>query len=493
MATLDKLYYVNVGPAGTFKPSGNSQFDSTPQDVDKIFENLQQKNRKKIVLYFHGGLVNQNAGMGTAERITRYINNNTDAHPISFVWETGFIETIKQNIEIIHSTTFFKKLLEKIIKVAGKKLGIDVDTVIGKRGVGNLSYPEIRAELNTEAPFDDYTVNTGTRAVTIVKDNLGNELELEVDAELEEEIQTDAEFLEIVENETQGIQFLNPDKIEIADTGNRRGILTALKIIKAAVVITLRVIKRHLKNRDHGFYPTIIEEIMRELYLADFGAWLWNAMKEKSAQMWLEDEQGAGGLNIKAGNYLVSKLKAYCDANNNVTIDLVGHSAGSIAICNLIKEMSSRNINLPVRNIIFMAPACRCELFHDSIFKNKNKFKSFRMFTMEDELEKKDRLVPVLYTRSLLYLVSGALEDKGVSSDAFIFGLQRHIKGKAPYTEFDILNDITSFLNEDKNRSIYSLSKADALDGFKTQSKKHGDFDNEGEPTLDSIVHIIKQ
>lgn len=493
MALLDKLYYVNVGPAGTFKPSGNSQFDSTPQDVDKIIESLHQKNRKKIVLYFHGGLVNQNAGMDTAERITRHINENADAHPISLVWETGFGETIKQNIAIIHSTTFFKKILEKIIKVAGKKLGIDVDTVVGKRGVGNLSYAEIRAELTTEAPFDDYTINSGARSATIVKDNLGNELELEVDAELEEEIQTDTELLEIVETETQTIQFLNQEKMDVSDNNGRRGILATAKLIKAAVVITIRVIKRHLKNRDHGFYPTVVEEIMRELYLADFGAWLWNAMKTKSADMWLMDAEGVTGLNLKAGNYLITKLKDYCDSSSEVTIDLIGHSAGSIAICNLVKQMNERDVKLPLRNIIFMAPACRCELFHESILKNKDTFKSFRMFTMEDELETKDRLVPFLYTRSLLYLVSGALEDKGVASDAFILGLQRHISRKSPYTDFDTLNDIAAFFEEDKNRRVYSLSKDDALDGFKTRSIKHGDFDNEGEPTLDSIVHIVKQ
>ena len=34
------------------------------------------------------------------------------------------------------------------------------------------------------------------------------------------------------------------------------------------------------------------------------------------------------------------------------------------------------------------------------------------MFTMTDENEKKDRLVPVIYPHSLLYLVSGVVEPE---------------------------------------------------------------------------------
>jgi len=59
---LEKTYYVNVGPRGTFKPSGKRDFDSTPQDVDALVDHLRHNRRKKIVLYFHGGLVNQIQG-----------------------------------------------------------------------------------------------------------------------------------------------------------------------------------------------------------------------------------------------------------------------------------------------------------------------------------------------------------------------------------------------------------------------------------------------
>ena len=62
----------------------------------------------------------------------------------------------------------------------------------------------------------------------------------------------------------------------------QKGIFSAAALVKAAVAITVRVIRRHIQKRDHGFYPSIIEEILREFYIADFGSWLWGQMKQKA-------------------------------------------------------------------------------------------------------------------------------------------------------------------------------------------------------------------
>src|SRR5688572_5433604 len=101
---LEKIYYLNVGPGGTFKPSGKPQFDSIPQDVDNIISHLKPGNQKKIVLYFHGGLVNLDSGMDSAVRMTSLIETTTQFHPISVVWETGLIETLNSNLSEIYRT-----------------------------------------------------------------------------------------------------------------------------------------------------------------------------------------------------------------------------------------------------------------------------------------------------------------------------------------------------------------------------------------------------
>lgn len=65
--------------------------------------------------------------------------------------------------------------------------------------------------------------------------------------------------------------------------------------------IAYRVIRRHVRGRDHGFYPTVVEELLRELYLANLGAWVWDQMKEKAAAMWLPND-GLSGDERRVGS-----------------------------------------------------------------------------------------------------------------------------------------------------------------------------------------------
>lgn len=488
--TLSKLNYVNVGKNGTFRPSGNSEFDTTPADVDALFAHLQANGKKKIALYFHGGLVSAKSGMKTAEHITPLLTGGTDVHPISFIWETGLFETIGQNLDDIYKTAFFKKLLEKLIKVAGDKLGIDVPSLTGARGVGGMSYTEIRAEMNAEAPFDDVVVNVGKRSATITT---GDEKALndEIMASIEFEI-SDGEDLEqalkMLDTTAEG-NLLNVAKVADVPANGARGLFSAVKLIKSAAAIVIRVIKRHLSGHDHGFYPTIIEELLRELYMDDLGVWLWGSMKEKAEDMWAADEPGTTGADQHAGRYLLAKLKAYADANAGVTVDLIGHSAGSIVICHFLTQYLAAGCAAQIRHIVFMAPACRSDLFHDTVLANKNKFQTFRMFTMKEENEIKDRLFSPIYTRSLLYLISGILERD--ENDARILGMQRYLFGQSPYQNEGMLNDIIAYMDL-PGHAVFSKTDDDAPAGFRSKATKHGNFDNESEPTLDSIVEILK-
>ena len=140
-----------------------------------------------------------------------------------------------------------------------------------------------------------------------------------------------------------------------------------------------------------------------------------------------------------------------------------------------------------------MAPACRVDLCNKEIVLNPSRFKQFRMFTMKDEFETQDKLVPFLYPYSLLYLVSGILEDEGNDCDAYILGLERHINGKVPYNSAHELVSTTKFLFEgDTNRVIYSKSDLAAVLGLRTTSISHGEFDDNND-VIESINYFLKQ
>jgi hypothetical protein len=90
----------------------------------------------------------------------------------------------------------------------------------------------------------------------------------------------------------------------------------------------------------------------------------------------------------------------------------------------------------------------------------------------------------------LLYLISGILEDK---SDKPIVGMQRYHEIKEPFLPGSVpdVDIIRKFFTESKNRTVWSES--DLGPGLNTTGKKHGAFDDEDAPTLESIQHIIKE
>jgi hypothetical protein len=501
-ATFGKRFYVNVGKDGTFKPSGNQEYDTTAGDIDALFEDLRAQQQKKILLYFHGGLVSANSGMDTAQRIFKYVTNGSTHYPIAFVWETGLFETIGQNIETIGQSDFFKKLLPKILKVAAKQLGLDIPSALGAKGIENLSDEELQAELSKENPFEDYSVNPGKRSTSTVsnftadseEENIMIMLVPEIEAELDEQIRSDEELLAAADAEKspQEAKLMRPG--DVAGKAGAKGIFSAVSLVKSAVIITFKVVKRFIQSRDHGFYPTIIEEILREYYVADLGTWVWGRMKYKAQAMWSPDEfSNVDKLKWHSGSYLLKKLVEYQNDNGPLTIDLVGHSAGSIAICELLRAVTDRGIPLKFRNVIFMAPACRAELFHSSFLQKvqaqPDLVRSFRCYTMSDAYETKDRLVPGLYTRSLLYFISGVLEENAF--DAYILGLHRHIAAQKPYNTAELVA-INAFVSTN-SRIVYSVTENGAHDGLRSTSERHGDFDNDQEATLDSMIYMINQ
>ncbi|WP_449437364.1 hypothetical protein [Pedobacter steynii] len=262
MTALSKLNYVNVGKHGTFSPAGNQLFDTTSADVDKIFESLKDGDR--LLLYFHGGLVNVKSGMDTAERITRYVTTGTQSHPVSFVWETGLIETLTQNLDVIWSSEFFKRLLVKVIKVAGKNLGIDVKGLDGSKGVGGMRDEEIWDQLKRAEPFEDTVEVTGKRSVSLkwVGDDDLNELDdiigKEIKADMEEEIESDQLLIDAATAEKPPLEAdLMRNTIAGTKAQGEKGILSLAKLITAAVKIVVAVVRRYIKKETTIFIPLL--------------------------------------------------------------------------------------------------------------------------------------------------------------------------------------------------------------------------------------------
>lgn len=474
MTTLDKIYYINAGAGGTFKKSGN--YHSTPSDVDNLFKYLEDHDIERLLVYFHGGLVNETSGMGAAEVMrANFVDAPSKTHAVTFVWETGLWETIVANLSTKSEENQFQKVLNYVIKLVGKKLGV------GSRGGGEtMDTATIEAEKLKEYPFAELNEELGsTRSGNIVFDEEDEEGFL---ARLEQESKT----MIRAENEIEA------EEIEVAEPGadaeDSRGMLLTIGTLVAKIAFA--VLKRYANETHHDFYPTVVEETFRKFGIDQIGKWGWSEMKEKAQQMFA-DNNGRSGDDLHAGTYFLTLLEQHYQKRQNAgkkfSIELIGHSAGSIAICNMLAATSENFKQLKYNNVVFLAPACRTDLFIAKAIpaKEKGVFKKFKMFTMEEQYEKKDYCVKYLYTYSLLYLVSGLFENE---TDAKIMGLQEQFEAKKRYEKFEELKTINTFIYSNKLALSKDITNTD--NSMWTDSLRHGDFDN-NDKTLKSILSTI--
>lgn len=475
---LSKLYYLGVGPEGTFQPQGD--YNSTPADVKAIFQHLAESNKKNLVLYFHGGLVGEGGGMKTAKRFTQLALSKPNLYPISFIWKTSILNVIEDKLNEIRYRPEFQEAREKATIAIRKN--IDKNKQHGNLKSIHTNYRvEFEIELAKEIPYEGYTVDEEVLN-SIEKQMAEGIYEENLYADVVEELQNDPVF------------FINPEKDSFKiwdDTNEADNKGLAVRIF----TIALRIIKRFVARTNHEFFPTIIEEVLRTLYIDEIGCDTWSHMKDKAVETWKPDVGTPPDNKKHVGSCFLDALQAYATEDNPVTLNLVGHSAGSIMICHLVNEIKRRDIeNVTIKYVIFMAPACRTDLFYNSIIKNKQLIGNIRIYTMSDAYETKDKLAFGLYPASLLYLISGILEKD--ENDAHILGMQRYLLNNRPYRNNLILNAIINYFGEKENRIVYALTTANAAIGLRSSAQSHGHFDNndvKDPDTLNSVVHVLSQ
>ena len=476
MGVFSALNYVNVGPGGTFRRSGNLQ--TRPGDIDAIFDKLRQDHRNKLAIHFHGGLIDEGAGLEIARKMAP-LYEAAGSHPVTFVWETGLVETITRNLTKIHNTKLFQKLVVYVLREVAKRLGGG----IGGKGPGEpMKLSEIEAELARIDKFDRFDAGARGSARLMTETDVEQQRG-DIEADLQDILDADG-FPEFVESGEAETEFLAPS-IGQRGIGQAKGLIELATFVKLLAKVAYAVIMRFVRGRDHGLYPTVVEEVLRELYLADFGAWVWSGMKDVAVAMWATNQVPIND-DAHVGTYFLEKLSVYQKSNPQLAVDLIGHSAGSIAICQMFRAAAQRGIALAVRNVIFLAPACTSELFHQEIVSHPKRFVAFRMFTMSDAYECKDQLVPGVYTRSLLYFISGVLEQE---ADVPVAGLQRVLTQVPPYDGVDLVAIAKWLEDAGRDRIVLSVTSG-TTPGLISASTTHGDFDDDP-PTRESLKTII--
>ncbi len=144
---LSKDHYMNLK---------NGMFDSTSRDdLKHLFTSFaNDADHARLVVHFHGGLVDEKAGMATAERLLP-VYRSASSYPVFFVWESGLLEVLSHNLIEISREKIFQLLMKNLLQFAVGKLK---QSTGGRGGLVELPYEsEVKKELDklelAEAPY----------------------------------------------------------------------------------------------------------------------------------------------------------------------------------------------------------------------------------------------------------------------------------------------------------------------------------------------------
>lgn len=484
-----------------------------------------------LVIHFHGGLVSKDYALTNIAGPLAKIYGDAGAYPLFFIWESGFGEAIWNNKGDLLDDPAFRELVKKVSEWALKK--ISITGAFGFRGAGGQQIEDMAAfrkefddwfdQMPGAAPSVPPTETTAidtapgsktkSRAATPDEDELATQIKNGLDDDpgfkkaLGEALNASIP-LDKVATRGAGAGSRRASKLLLSSEAldkmlppeeggqtlegkvKSRGVFDWINVAKFVAKIVIAVIKRYKSDRDHGMYCTVVEEVLRAAYGDLIGAAIWNQMKKDTLDSFA-DRPDTCGLAV------VRKLKALEAVGNGLRkLTLVGHSTGAIYICNFLDMAKKVGLLTPIQ-VIYLAPAVTCDRFARAIDEHGDDcLKDFRMFAMKDSRETEDQMLKPLYTRSLLYFVSGLLEGEpdggGWNSilDMPLVGMARYYELPKVFGDDQSVSKVKTFLNDRAHRMVWSQS-LDAGDGLNSDAAHHGDFDND-EQTLQSMVAVIK-
>jgi len=407
---------------------------SDAESLKRIFADIARRRPERLVLHFHGGLVSQQDAIASARKLVGEYKES-GAESLFFVWESGVTEIISQKLpqifqenlfQTIHVkvSQFVKAKLEKLLRQEGARgpgLPIDFEETIQKdidKGSGMFS----------EIPIEDIPPDAAPDPDGALTEDEKKEIEKSIDRDsnLRRELSAIAAARLPVGPAAKGADATTPKSTlmdnevleeivpPVAEGG--RFALSTIVLGKHIVWIVSAVVWRLVKRRDHGPYLTIVEQIMREFYVRAVGRSLWTGMK-RSIERAFGFEPDCGG------SALVKEMQGLWQSGVRPRVTLVGHSAGAIYVARLLRALHEKMDESFRVNVALIAPACTFGTLAPALDQAGKRVANLRIFGMGDTIERADAIAGAVYPASLLYFVSGVLED---NRDEPLVGMERY-------------------------------------------------------------------
>lgn len=216
---------------------------------------------------------------------------------------------------------------------------------------------------------------------------------------------------------------------------------------------------------------------------------IWSEMKENA-----ELAFGSG----RGGDLLVTALQKLSDTwGADFELHVMGHSAGSILLGHLLTALAARRVLPVLKTAHLYAPACTVQFANRHYAPNVELMKRLYIDLLTDRVERNDNVVSI-YRKSLLYLVSNALE---VDLRTPILGMQNSFN--EDYAGWDGTSStgdtLRSWRRAAADAGLDHAGRLTVLDADKVLAARpdrriaagHGSFDNDVEVVGRSLTRII--
>ena len=232
-----------------------------------------------------------------------------------------------------------------------------------------------------------------------------------------------------------------------------------------------------------------LDDALEPLARALTGKAAWNEMKENATRA----SMAGGGARLVA-EQIVRLARKY----PQLEIHVVGHSAGAVFHAPLVQLLNAtgrieqgpmkgqKGFGLPIASCTLWAPACTIELFKESYLDAiaSKAIARFALFVLDDETEQDDHCASI-YHKSLLYLISNALEAEQhiplFRDGVPLLGLEKFIRADADLKAlFRSRNAELIIAPNDEPEGSLSASNA----------RHHGDFDDDRRTVMASFARI---
>ncbi|HYH67071.1 MAG TPA: hypothetical protein VD866_20415 [Urbifossiella sp.] len=399
-------------------------------EIRRVTDAFRASGRQRVVLHFLNEFLPA-ADVATAVDGWRhdYATDRPDLHPIFFGWDGSLVERIGTHLAHWAKDTFLRRMLETAYGIVRRIVRFVLQMPDPGRGI-SLTLDPAKDKL-TDADVAGVEALTPAECA-IVFDRWGTaddwaalEAQLHAADFIQRVKQTDPELYAGAENLEKWVAAdrkgrcpvpLPPETVDRLTAGVRTntrafglGGVVLHEVASAAVKAAWRARRRYKKGTHHGLWPTIVEEMLRELSATELGVEQRDGMRKRVRDVFVNGP----GADLTA---------AVAAVPGGSVAGVVAHGLGIEGAGAYLRHIRHIPTHRPPIKLAAVAPTVSLERMSEILDWGGPEVAGVLSLGLDDRREREDHLHANVYPLSVLYFACGVFEHE---ADFPYAGMQR--------------------------------------------------------------------